>query len=166
MRSKSAGEPNVHVRPCGEGDLLRVQAILELSPEASAWGLASIQEIFDAHLKYFLIGERDREVVGFICGRRMLDEAEILNLAVDPHSRRLGVGHCLLQALLQTYKRENVLKVFLEVRQSNRAAIEFYSTSGFRITGQRTNYYRNPDEAALILTLPLQGSSESHSVHA
>ena len=166
MRSKSAGEPNVHVRPCGEGDLLRVKAILELSPEASAWGIASIQEIFDAHLKYFLIGELDREVVGFICGRRMLDEAEILNLAVDPQSRRLGVGHRLLQALLQTYKRENVLKVFLEVRQSNKAAIEFYSTSGFQITGQRTNYYRNPDEAALILTLALQGNSESHSVHA
>jgi ribosomal-protein-alanine N-acetyltransferase len=164
--SRNAGKSDIHVRLCGEDDLVKVQAILQLSPEAAPWGWASIQEIFKAHLKYFLIGERNREVVGFICGRRMLDEAEILNLAVDPRARRLGVANSLLQALLQTYKSENVLKVFLEVRQSNGAAFEFYSTSGFRVTGKRPNYYRNPDETALILTLPLQDSYESHSVYA
>jgi [ribosomal protein S18]-alanine N-acetyltransferase len=145
--------PNVHVRLCREDDILKIQAILQLSPEAAPWDLASIRGIFMAHLKYFLIAERNKEVVGFICGRRMLDEAEILNLAVDPQARRLGVAHALLQALLESYAHENVLKVFLEVRESNKTAIEFYAKSDFLVTGKRPRYYRNPEEAALTLTL-------------
>ena len=141
------------VTACRKEDLPEIEAILQLSPEASAWSRSSLTEVFEQHSKYLLICWEGKHIAGFISGRAVTDEAEILNLAVKPVSRRRGVGEALVQALLELFGREGAAQVFLEVRESNAAAITFYERLGLCQIGRRPEYYRNPLEAALVLAL-------------
>jgi ribosomal-protein-alanine N-acetyltransferase len=136
---------------CRREDLREVEAILQLAREAAAWSADSIEELFEEHPGYLLLAWQSEEIAGFISGRRILGEGEILNLAVKPQWRRQGLGTALVKALLESLAREGVLQVFLEVRESNRRAVCFYQNLGFRQTGKRERYYRDPDEAALLL---------------
>jgi ribosomal-protein-alanine N-acetyltransferase len=85
------------------------------------------------------------------------DEAEILNLAVRRQNQRRGEGHALLSAVLGQLHRRGVNKVFLEVRESNEAGISFYEKMGFAETGRRPGYYREPEEAAVLMEKKLTG---------
>ncbi len=143
-------------------DLTAVEAILQLSPEAANWPVGSLTQTFQQYPSYFLVAGQDEQITGFISGRRILDEGEILNLAVKPSERSAGVGKALVQALLERFGRENAVQVFLEVRESNLGAITFYQGLGFRQVGKRTGYYRNPVGAALVLALSTGSSVRSH----
>lgn len=82
-------------------------------------------------------------------------EAEIYNVAVLRQWRRNGAGESLLSALFEFVANfcavGQTASVWLEVRKSNAAAIEFYSANGFEIVYTRKNFYRNPTEDALTL---------------
>lgn len=97
-----------------------------------------------------LVGRSD----GFILLRVVLDEAEVLSLAVAPCAQGQGVGAVLLaQALAQATAR-GVARVFLEVAADNAAARALYARAGFRQTGRRKGYYVRPGTAAVdALTL-------------
>jgi ribosomal-protein-alanine acetyltransferase len=141
----------VEVRHCHPEDFPAIQVILQEAPEAANWTLQSLEETLQRDLKYFFIATTGSGLVGFIVGRQIKPDAELLNLAVAPAARRSGVATGLLQALLEALRRDGMTQVFLEVRESNYAAITFYGKSGFQETGRRPNYYQNPDEAALVL---------------
>ncbi len=136
---------------CRREELSEVQAILQASPEAAAWSLSALTDAFEKYC--FLVSWHRQEIAGFISGRRILDEGEILNLAVKPSLRRHGLGKTLVQALLKAFTQEGAVQVFLEVRESNATAIAFYQRLGFRQIGERSRYYQNPVEAALVLSL-------------
>jgi [ribosomal protein S18]-alanine N-acetyltransferase len=85
----------------------------------------------------------------------MANEMEILNLAVDSSLRRKRIGRVLLQESLSWAAQNGANRVFLEVRASNTAARQFYEAHGFASADVRANYYRDPDEAALVLTCSL-----------
>jgi [ribosomal protein S18]-alanine N-acetyltransferase len=155
----SSDKPKAEVRPCRREDLLEIQAILQYSPEAAAWTSDSLTEIFEQNMKYFFIALENHKVIGFVAGRQVLDEAEVLNLAVLPAGRRKGAGSTLLRVLLEAFKREDVVKVFLEVRESNLAAISFYQKAGFQEIGKRPRYYQYPEEAALTFAVPLASAA-------
>jgi ribosomal-protein-alanine N-acetyltransferase len=146
-------ESPLRVAACRTEDLAQIQDILKTSPEAAAWSRTSVAEIFESAPAYFLLGWQSEEIAGFIAGRRVQGEAEILNLAVKPHFRRRGIGKALVLELLQVLERDSVLRVFLEVRESNAPAIAFYQRFGFEVVGRRIAYYREPDEGALLLAL-------------
>ena len=96
--------------------------------------------IFDVH-----VAEREGSVCGFMVSRTIApDEAEILNVAVAPEARKLGVATALIEALSEP-------EVFLEVRESNAAARALYSKIGFRVVGRRENYYDDPVESAFVM---------------
>ncbi len=141
------------VTTCRREDLGKVEEILQVSPEAASWSEKSLAEAFEQHGSHFLICWQGQDITGFVSGRQALDEGEILNLAVHASWRRQGVGKALVQTLLEVFQQEAVVQVFLEVRESNIAAIEFYKGLGFRPMGKRKDYYRNPTEAALLLSL-------------
>ena len=141
------------VTACRNENLGEVGEILKASPEAAAWSGTALASTFERDSSHFLIGWQREEIAGFIAGRRVADEGEILNLAVKPSYRRYGVGKALVKALMELFAREAVLQVFLEVRESNTAAVAFYQSLGFRQVGRRALYYREPDEAALVLAL-------------
>jgi ribosomal-protein-alanine N-acetyltransferase len=92
-----------------------------------------------------------------VVGRQVADEGEILNLAVRRQNRRRGEGHGLLSAILEQLHRRGVNKVFLEVRESNEVGIAFYEKMGFAETGRRPGYYRDPEEAAVLMEKKLTG---------
>jgi len=123
-------------------DLARVAAIQADSPEAAGWNPDEYPG-FD-----FRVAELEGRVAGFLVGRTVAPgERELLNLAVAAADRRRGIGHALLLGFLN----EAPGSVFLEVRESNRTAIEFYKSIGFQRVSLRRNYYQYPPEAAIVM---------------
>ncbi len=94
-----------------------------------------------------------REVVGYIVCWVFVDELHILDLATKESIRRHGVGRRLVLAALGTAYDGGARKVFLEVRRSNAAALALYEDLGFEQTQVRSEYYANPVEDAIVMTL-------------
>ena len=131
------------IRPATRDDLAAIAAIQAASPEASQWEPASYLE-HDC-----TVGIVDGAVAGFLVSREVAaGEREILNLAVDPVQRRRGVARRLLENELAGARGQ----WFLEVRESNAGARRFYESLGFRVAGQRKDYYREPPDGAIVMT--------------
>jgi ribosomal-protein-alanine N-acetyltransferase len=101
-----------------------------------------------------------RSVVGYIVCWLVTDELHILNLAVDGLFRRQGIAKSLVLAALKRAHQKGVKRAFLEVRSSNTAAKKLYSDLGFTGTSVRRDYYDEPIEDALVMTLG-EGALES-----
>ena len=81
---------------------------------------------------------------GFLMGRAVAGEAEVLTLAVEPFARRIGVGRRLVQGFLTQARDRDALSAFLEVSAQNQAAISLYHKAGFSEVGRRARYYKSP----------------------
>lgn len=81
---------------------------------------------------------------GFILGRALAGEAEILTLAVAPDARRSGLGRALVEALAEEAKARGARTLFLEVAADNTGAIALYQGAGFERAGLRRAYYSRP----------------------
>ncbi len=79
----------------------------------------------------------------------VLDEGAVTNIAVHPELRRQGLGRRVTRALLACAAAADIQTVFLEVRESNEAAIRLYESLGFYACGIRKNFYRHPTESAI-----------------
>jgi [ribosomal protein S18]-alanine N-acetyltransferase len=123
-------------------DLTAIAAIQASSPQAAHWAPA-------AYLSQdLLVAVCDGSVAGFVVARTLTDgEHEILNLAVAPEFRRRRVASALLASLLKRLRGV----IFLEVRESNRAAQSLYNSLGFQIVTKRPQYYESPPEAAVVM---------------
>ena len=133
--------------------LADVPALAQLEPRcfSDPWSAAGFREMLSAPYIMGLIAEAKSRLAGYLVARVIEDEGEILNLAVEPESRRKGVGGLLLESGLQALRKRGVEAVFLEVRVSNQAAIDLYLSRGFRPIGLRHGYYRRPVEDAMVL---------------
>jgi ribosomal-protein-alanine N-acetyltransferase len=102
------------------------------------------------------VAECEGRVAGFVVVREVYSgdlrdgeatpEVEILNVAVLPEFRRLGLARALLHEVLT---RRAVY--FLEVRESNEVAQRLYLKCGFREVARRRHYYADPDESAIVM---------------
>ncbi|NOT07824.1 MAG: ribosomal protein S18-alanine N-acetyltransferase [Gemmatimonadales bacterium] len=119
------------------------------------WSMVGIIETIQYATVYALVAENGESVAGYIMARISGEEGEILNLAVMPGHRRRGVARALLEAGLSAITLAGVREAYLEVRESNRAAVNLYQAFGFGPVGLRPNYYRNPLEDALVLRAAL-----------
>jgi [ribosomal protein S18]-alanine N-acetyltransferase len=81
-------------------------------------------------------------VLAFMLGRVVVDEAEVLTLAVDPAHRRGGAGQALVEAAAIMAAASGARGLFLEVAADNEAALGLYRRIGFSQVGQRPAYYR------------------------
>jgi len=98
------------------------------------------------------------QTVGFVLSLLAADEAEILTLGVRKDSQRHGIARRLLEALARAAKKAEARRLFLEVGQSNAAALALYKALGFQEVGRRKGYYEHagaPAEDALVLALAL-----------
>jgi ribosomal-protein-alanine N-acetyltransferase len=138
-------------------DVVAVTEILRGSPEASQWTDWGLKESLGWRGVLALVSEGDRKVIGFIIGRQVAGEAEILNLAVVATERRKGEGGALLKAAMNEFRARQVSRVFLEIRESNGSGMAFYEKRGFSKTGRRAGYYRDPDEAAIVMAIKVAG---------
>lgn len=154
----SASQPSTKtVRSLGPEDVDAVLSVAAESPEASRWSKASYQTLFEQSDALLLAIEQGGAVVAFLIGRQAADQAEILNLAVKKDLRRRGFATELLAEALRHFRANRAQSLYLEVRQSNAAAVAFYSKHGFEITGSRRAYYRNPPEDAVTMMRKFTG---------
>ena len=91
------------------------------------------------------------DILGFAILRQVGDDAELLQIAVDRLVRRGGVGNILMEAVLDCAAEKGYLKVFLEVRCTNKAAVFLYKKHGFKSVRVRKGYYTDPIEDAYIM---------------
>ncbi len=96
------------------------------------------------------------EIAGFVIFHIADRVSEIYNIAVDDSHARLGIGTSLMQRVMEWSREEGARRLMLEVRKSNHGAIQFYNRFGFRIAGERHNYYSNPLEDAHIMEKDLR----------
>jgi ribosomal-protein-alanine N-acetyltransferase len=165
----------VRVRAAEPADLPRLVEIASHSATAAQWNQAEYLKLFAANeaktqpevnppivtpqiidpqsqaSRTALVVEQSGNVVGFIVGRQVEDEWEIENIAVTGSARRCGLGSRLVGELFDLVRIRGGKSVFLEVRESNRAALSLYEKWAFIEVGRRKMYYQNPAEDALIL---------------
>ena len=101
----------------------------------------------------FLVAEQDGEVQGYVGCQTVLDEGYITNVAVSPDFRRRGAARRLIAELIARAKEKGLAFVTLEVRESNAPAIALYTGAGFASVGKRKNFYSNPTENAVLMTI-------------
>lgn len=151
-------EEAFRIRPARVADAPQL-AELERLCFSDPWSEGAFREALESAWTFGLVAERNGAtrggVAGYLIGRDAAGTGEILNLAVAPEVRRRGVARRLLERGLAQFAVRRSEEVFLEVRESNRAARELYSAAGFRPVGMRSGYYRNPAEDALVLRLAL-----------
>jgi [ribosomal protein S18]-alanine N-acetyltransferase len=138
------------VRPFQPGDTEAVSEICRRSPEAAQWPKESYYQAHSSG-QIVLIAEINGQICGFLVARVTEEEAEILNVAVDAAHRRKGTGTALLEAAITAAQAQNAKNIYLEVRESNRAAIAFYVKHGFSKTAERRGYYNRPTENAVVM---------------
>lgn len=107
------------------------------------WSEREIGDLLASPLCFALI-----EPGGFLLGRVVAGEAELLTLAVHPDQRRKGLGRGLVQGFVQETTQRGADSAFLEVAADNTAARALYAAAGFAPAGLRRGYYHSPDGAA------------------
>jgi len=148
-----------------EHDLLEVVDI-EQSSGLSPWGWEAYHrelESSDRGLMWVACIDpafRDsHSLAGYVVGRMIVDELHINNIAVRTAYRGNGLGKALLAKVLEAARGYNAKRALLEVRAGNSAALALYERCGFSTIGRRRNYYTNPPEDALIMTLEIRESA-------
>jgi [ribosomal protein S18]-alanine N-acetyltransferase len=144
----------VSIRAIEARDVDTILEIQRVSPEIAQWALWDYERVARNEMAGWVF-EEAAEVRGFLVARRVVDDLEILNLAVTLAARRQGIGSALLRHSIDWGTEATAGKAFIEVRASNLAALRFYERHGFRATGRRPKYYLAPIEDALLLTLQL-----------
>lgn len=120
-----------------------------------AWSASEIEGLLEMPGAFLIEAPQS---AGFLLGRAIAGEAEILTLAIAPNARRKGLARTLLADFETQACEREAQSAFLEVSAQNSAAIALYLGAGFCESGTRRNYYTAPDGSkidALILSKPL-----------
>lgn len=146
--------PRASIRAMAERDVDAVMQIQAACPEIAQWTQRGYLQAVQGEMAGW-VAEESGSMAGFLVTRKVLDEMEILNLAVAPEVRRRGVATLLLDAALTLGRRLGAAKAYLEVRASNLTALHFYERRGFSATGRRRGYYIEPAEDAIVMSADL-----------
>ena len=144
-------------RPLAEGDLREVAA-LERASHAAPWTAGNFMDALAAGYG-MTVGVADDAIIAYGVLLFAPGEAQILNLTVAPEARRLGLGRTLLRRFLADARARGAAQCFLEVRESNVAAIELYAGEGFAPVARRIGYYPASGDAredALVMRKSLE----------
>ena len=145
------------VRRAEPGDIEGVLRVERGAKDAPHWDEARYREMVEgdqlaALRRALFVAVRGEQVMGFVVGAVVLDEAELESVAVDEAYRRLGVGRALSEVLLEWAAALGASVMRLEVRWENVGAQTMYERLGFRPCGLRRGYYVDPvDDAVLMM---------------
>jgi [ribosomal protein S18]-alanine N-acetyltransferase len=136
-------------------DLAAVTA-LEQRIHAFPWTSGQFRDSLAAGHTGWLQREGDA-IAAFAVTMRVVDEDHLLDIGVAPEYQRSGRGTALLAFLCQQARAAGMVRLLLEVRASNSAAIAFYRRFDFAEIGRRRGYYpaREGREDAIVMAKPL-----------
>ena len=115
------------------------------------WSEKSITQELQNDYSLWVVALEDDRLLGYVGSQSSYGESDMMNIAVHPEYRRVGIARSLIEYLIDELNRRGCHSLSLEVRASNAPAIGLYEKLGFQQVGLRKNYYRNPKEDALIL---------------
>ena len=142
--------PNIHLDHYDEGERNALADAMQVMGRAfdpafgEAWTLPQVAGVMMMPGTWLTVARMDAAPLGFALVRSVLDECELLLLAVDPLWRGRGIGHALVSDSLRTARRRGIRSMNLEVRASNNA-IKLYEKLGFEYVHRRPGYYRGND---------------------
>lgn len=153
----------VHVIRMTE-DSIEIVKKIEIECGLSKWTFEDYKEELNRIESVALISKTNSSITGFLVARLIMhsesqldfiNEAEIYNIGVKAEFRKEGIAQALLNRFIYRAKIHKVSKIWLEVRESNYPAINFYQKNNFFIIGSRRNFYHSPVEDALAMSLNL-----------
>ena len=144
---------NINIVPMNADHLEELER-LEKICFSRPWSRKMLAEELENQCAAFLVAEdpASRAVLGYAGVLVMADEGYITNVAVFPEYRRQGIAAQIIKVFCDFAQGNHLAFLTLEVRPTNKAAIELYRSFGFEEVGRRKNYYDLPKEDALILT--------------
>lgn len=133
-----------------------VSAVTQLEKElfSDSWSEQAILETHAQRQAQIYIAE-ETDIMGYAILYYVLDEGEIARIGVSPSHRRKGVGRSLMDAICEDARGRGVTRLLLDVREGNASARQFYQSYGFVEDGVRQNFYQNPSEHAVLMSLPI-----------
>ena len=142
----------MEIRRANPNDVLTIEEIEALS-FSDPWSRADINSYVCSEDGMCFVATDGGKPIAYLIGRIIAPEGEIYRIATHPERRGRGVGYRLLSYAMKTERGRGLETTFLEVRQSNSAAINLYLSYGFQRIGTRRNYYKNPTEDAVLMML-------------
>lgn len=137
----------LQLRPGSIGDLDAVMTVMTTAFQpcfGEGWTRSQCAGILPMAGVVLTLAEDGARIVGFSLMRAIVDEAELLLVAVGPDARRRGVGGRLIAHFIEDARRQGARHLHLEVRDGNEA-VSLYHAAGFETAGRRRDYYRGPD---------------------
>ncbi|MFN3863446.1 MAG: GNAT family N-acetyltransferase [Erythrobacter sp.] len=133
----------------------RIMAVMEAAFDPAygeAWNRRQVSDALSMPGTHALVVDTDGELLperlasqrrpaGFILSRHVLDEEELLLIAVIPDARCRGIGATLINRLIEAARKRGIARIYLEMRRGN-PALHLYRKLGFEPIGERSNYYR------------------------
>lgn len=116
------------------------------SPWTAQQFLQSIEEN-----SLYLILKKQQQLLGFVAYQMVLDEVEIIQIAIAQDYKGKGYGQQLLEQFILEMSKQQVAKIFLEVRASNQEARHFYQKNAFQTIFIRKDYYQQPREDGIMM---------------
>ena len=143
------------IRSATSADLSAMMALEKHAATAAHWSVEQYEALFrvSSPHRVALLIEEESHVQGFVIARVVGEEWEIENMAIAGPARRRGLGTRLFGELLDQARARGAKAVFLEVRESNRAARALYEKWAFLESGSRKRYYKDPVEDAILYYL-------------
>lgn len=133
-----------------DSDLTEVAALEKLC-FSSPWSAESLKLLTNEGIGVGMVCHKDGKVCAYGGMLVAVDEGQIANIATHPDYRRQGYGRAIVEALIKYAKNNKLVSIALEVRASNKAAIDLYSSLGFKTEGRRKDFYTAPREDALVM---------------
>jgi len=137
--------------PTFQWDILEIERTSFPSP----WDLKSFSSEIDRSISHLWTLLLDEVLKGYICFWIFANETHLMNIAVHPEWRGKGLGEGLLCKMIEVGISEGAKTAWLEVRPSNLVARSLYEKAGFKEVGFRPRYYKETNEDAIIMSLPL-----------
>ena len=131
---------------------LEIIAAFEKEIFPDPWGMIGLKESLYQNHTVLLGAWEEEKLVGYVIFYFAADEGEIARIAVEPSMRRKGVASHLLLELENICEEKKIVKMLLDVRETNETAIEFYKSHGFTEDGIRKNFYTKPEEDAVLMS--------------
>ena len=124
---------------------------------SAPWSLNGFLQELENPVAQILALMSDKVLLGYLCFWTVREEMQLLDLAVHPAHRGRGHGSLLLTKMIDHALSKGISRIWLEVRVSSSSARRLYEKFGFVESGRRRNYYTDPSEDAILMSLGLSG---------